>query len=400
MKNLAIYAIHPIMYQVPIFTELDNAIRSGNRGLTYKVLFGDDLSLRSVFYKETNTVFKPDTPFLLDGYRHAFLKNWSKDARSGFLSRINPGIVAEILRNRYDAILIHGYESLTAWLAYLTARAIGTKVLWRGESVLRGDETVFSWKKKAKAFVLKRFFAGCDAVLYSCTGNREYLSFYGVPQDKLFSIPCAVNNRFFQEERSKWLPQATFIRESLGIRASDFAVLFSARFTDRKRPFDLIEAAARVKREDLVLLFVGNGPRKDDMEQRCRELGVRAVFTGLVNQSEISKYYTVSDTMAVISSYDPSPKAMNEAMNFGLPIIVTDVVGTARDLVSDDGNGFVIRVGDVDALARCLDSLAGDRAKAMAMGRRSLERVETWDYRSDVEGIIEAFNYATGKGMQ
>ena len=61
--KLAIYALHPIMYQTPIFAKLES--ESKNLNLESTVLFGDDLSLREVFYEEINTVFKPDTPFLL-----------------------------------------------------------------------------------------------------------------------------------------------------------------------------------------------------------------------------------------------------------------------------------------------------------------------------------------------
>lgn len=396
MGKLAIYAIHPIMYQVPIFSELDGVIRSEKKDLEYKVLFGDDLSLRNVFYKETNVVFKPDTPFLLDGYKYGFMKNYSKDSRAGFFSRINPGIIVELFRNRYDAILIHGYESLTAWLAYLAAKLTRTKVLWRGESVLKGNESSLSPKKRMKELVLKAFFAGCDAILYSCSGNRDYLKFYGVKEGKLFSIPCAVNNAFFQEERRKYLPQRSDIRHSLGIEESQFVALFSARFTTRKRPYDLIEAAARIKHDDIVLLFVGNGPEKEAMEIRARDRGVKAVFTGMVNQSEISKYYSIADAKVIISEYDPSPKAMNEAMNFEMPVLVTGVVGTAHDLVEEGRNGYILDVGDVKTLAARLDYLNRNREAARAMGRASLEIVQRWNYRADVEGIFAAFRHATG----
>ena len=61
------------------------------------------------------------------------------------------------------------------------------------------------------------------------------------------------------------------------------------------------------------------------MESLSRKLRVRVYFSGFVNQSQISHYYSMADAVVVISSYDPSPKVMNEAMNFSLPVIATSV---------------------------------------------------------------------------
>ena len=75
MKNLAIYAVHPIMYQTPIFKEFNEYIKEVGIDIHLKVLFGDDLSLRETYFKEINTHYKPNVPFLLNGYEYKFLKN-------------------------------------------------------------------------------------------------------------------------------------------------------------------------------------------------------------------------------------------------------------------------------------------------------------------------------------
>ena len=72
----------------------------------------------------------------------------------------------------------------------------------------------------------------------------------------------------------------------------------------------------------------------------------------------------------MISEYDPSPRAINEMMNFALPIVCSDGVGTAYDLVQDDVNGYVVKVGDIESIADSLCRLADDRELSRQMGQK------------------------------
>ena len=112
-----------------------------------------------------------------------------------------------------------------------------------------------------------------------------------------------------------------------------------------------------------------------------------------VNQDVISQYYTVADLTVILSDYDPSPKAMNEAMNFQLPIIVTNVVGTSNDLVHPNINGFVIKVGDIESLSLKIDYLNKNRHQLKKMGEMSKFIVDNWTFEEDVKGIIESIKY-------
>lgn len=371
---------------------MENRIESDKLNLDATVLFGDDLSLRDVYFKEVNTVFKPDATHLLQGYHHLFLKNLARDSRAGFFSRINPGIVLHMLRKRTDVLLIHGYETFTAWFALLAAKFLGVKVLWRGEVVPKEEGRTL--KSRLKRLGLRFFFRQCDALFFSCSGNKAFLQAYNVAEHKLFPIPCAVDNEFFLTEFEKLKPERNSIRSSLGIADDDFVILFCARFTARKRPMDLISALKQLNQEKIVALFVGDGPEKANLMKAAQDHGVRAIFVGYRNVSEVSRYYAIADVATVISSYDPSPKAMNEAMNFSLPILATKVVGTAEDLIKPHRNGFVLNVGDVDGLAQAIRFLVEHPEEAHAMGRESQAIVAEWSYKKDVDGILGAVTYS------
>ncbi|MDB4724834.1 glycosyltransferase family 4 protein [Planctomycetota bacterium] len=192
-----------------------------------------------------------------------------------------------------------------------------------------------------------------------------------------------------RRERQRWRPLRAETRSELGLQCGTFVALSVARMTARKRPEDLLRALALNDdgAGESVALFVGDGPLRPCLEALARELGVRAIFVGFANQSQIGKYLSIADTFIVSSEQDNSPKSINEAMNFGLPIICTDVVGTARDLVHEGQNGLLFGVGDIEHLSRCIERLRDDSSLRWSMGTQSLRRVKQWSFDHNVDSI-------------
>ena len=392
MKNsvkfrLATIAPHPVQYHAPLFREIEKL-----QYIKSMVIYCDDMGVTPMYDAEFKTIIKWDIS-LLDGYKYKFLRNYSLRRKGGFFARVNPAILSEISKNKYDAILIPGYYNLSCWLAFFAAKLAGIKIIWRGESTLKGDENSMSLKKRLKKIVLTKLFNACDAVMYSCTGNKEYLKFYGAHKSKLFPIPCAVDNNYFRNERKKYLGKGKDIRRDLGIKKDDFVVLFVARITENKRPMDLVKAVEMIKEKNITILFVGDGIEKERVEEYCNANNVKAKFVGFQNQTEISKYYSIGDLFVLISGYDNSPKAMNEAMNFELPIICTKRAGTAYDLVKENENGFLVETGDVVAIAERIDYLNKNRAVAKAMGKKSWDIVENWNFKEDAKWVERAVEF-------
>ena len=389
--RLAIIAPHPVQYHAPLFRELEKF-----QHIESMIIYCDDMGVAPTYEAEFKTIIKWDIS-LLDGYKYKFLRNYSLLRKGGFFSRVNPAILSEISKNKYDVILIQGYDNLSCWFAFFAAKLAGIKVIWRGESTLKGDENSVSLKKRLKKIVLTRLFKACDAVMYSCTGNKEYLKFYGAHESKLFPIPCAVDNDYFRTEHKKYLGREKDIRRELGIAEDDFVVLFVARITENKRPMHLVKAVETIKEKNITILFVGDGIEKEMVEEYCNANNVKAKFVGFENQTEISKYYFIGDLFILISGYDNSPKAMNEAMNFELPIICTKRAGTAYDLVKENENGFLIETGDVVAIAEKIDYLNKNRTVAKTMGRKSWEIVKNWNFHEDAFSIEKAIQFVMGK---
>jgi len=387
--KIAVLGLHPVQYQASFYRALHN-----NKAIMETVYYLDDLSLHEYFCEEFSTNIKWDQP-LMDGYRSIFLKNisWNKD--SMLFGRINPGIITVLLRGRYDAVIITGYTTLTALIALLVAKLSGVKVLFRVEADLNNQSQ--GLKSVLKHLFLPTLFKLCNAVMFSCKKNRDYFCHFGVPDQKLFPILSSVENSSFQEKRKALLDKKR-LRRKLGIPEEPVVVLYVGRLTERKRPHDLLAAfqnCLEVAR-DTVLVVVGDGPLRNSMEEQAnKKYAGKVIFAGFKNLSQTPEYYAASDIFVLPSEYDPTPKVVNEAMNFSLPVIVSTGVGTANDLVQHDVNGFVFNKGDVETLGTYLLKLMADTKLRRSMGKAALDTVSDWSPEKNVEGVISALTYCS-----
>jgi glycosyltransferase involved in cell wall biosynthesis len=138
------------------------------------------------------------------------------------------------------------------------------------------------------------------------------------------------------------------------------------------------------------LLFVGDGPLRGGLEAQAGAMkGTDVRFLGFKNQSELPAFYDLCDVFVLPSVHEPWGLVVNEAMNAGKPMIVSDRVGAAPDLVQPGVNGWIFPHGNVTALADCLKQ-AADGADLQRMGQRSLEIISRWDFEADLKGLLEA----------
>ncbi|MBS1563496.1 MAG: glycosyltransferase family 4 protein, partial [Bacteroidetes bacterium] len=105
-------------------------------------------------------------------------------------------------------------------------------------------------------------------------------------------------------------------------------------------------------------------------------------LTGFINQGAIVNYYAMSDALVIASQHGETwGLVVNEAMNFGLPVIASDQTGSAADLVQEGINGFRFQTGHIDQLENCLRKLTlADNEKQSRMRAASKSIVENYSY--------------------
>lgn len=389
-KRLAILASHPIEYQGPFFKKI-----ASNSEIDLVVYYCWDFG---VGVEQWDPGFgkkiKWDIP-LLDGYTFKFLKNisWRK-ASSHFFGEINPSVCVEVFKNNYDAILVIGWSSFSAWLLILAAIIKRTPFFLRGENPLSQEFKKNMFKRYLKVIILRFLFLFASSLLYIGEENRKFYKYYGVPDKKLFFVPYAVDNERFISEARELISKKDSLKESIGISKEKVVILFAGKFIYKKRPMDLLRAYKNTPLENKALVFVGDGELHNEMREYVRKNELKDVyFVGFQNQLEIGKYYAMADIFVLPSGVGETwGLVVNEAMCFGLPIIVSDVVGCGADLVHNGENGYIFPLGDVEELCQRLSSLVTNEKVRNQFGKSSRDIISKYSFTEDIIGLNNAIN--------
>jgi glycosyltransferase involved in cell wall biosynthesis len=381
--RLLVFVGNPTQYHSPIFRRLSAALDG-----RVQVMYGDDIGARPFFNPEVNAVIEWDVP-VLGGFPYRIFPNRASSDRKGFWSRNNPGLIGHVMRSPASHVLLHGYDTVSSWYVYVAALLSGKKIVWRGETVPKPGGAARR-TERLKRLVLPLYFRGVHKVLWSCLNNRDYLATHlGSQTHKLVRFPCAVDNDFFRAYRLDEAARGQ-TRSARGIPLDHMVIATCSRLTARKRTHLIIDAIARMGTNKATLLVIGDGPERPALEGLAARLGVSMQVAGFVGQTEVARLLAISDVFALLSVYDASPKALNEAMNFPLAMIASTGVGTARDLVRPGVNGYRYETGQEGALASWLREWAHDPDARRAMGARNVEILRDYTIDEDVDNLLMA----------
>ena len=393
--RVACLVSHPIQYQAPMFRHL-----AASREIDLTVFFLSDLSTRAYLDRGFGVRFEWDVP-LLDGYRSEFLPHIGSGSGLSFWRPWTFGLRRRLRRGAFDALWVHGYAHRGCLAGIAAAKSLGIPVLLRGESNLQ-SETDDALKLGVKRIAMPRLLAAIDGFLAIGRLNREYYVHYDVDPARIFPMPYAVDNDYFRAAAERARPGRERLRAELGLRAGGPVILFASKMQSHKRAADLLEAYARlgangVPESGASLVFVGDGEERAALEARVRSLKLASVrFLGFRNQSELPALYDLCDVFVLPSEREPWGLVINEVMNAGKPVIVSDRIGAAADLVEHGVNGFVYPARDVSALTACLQRMMASGEHRAAMGQRALAKIQHYDFRADRDGLVAALNAVAG----
>jgi len=155
----------------------------------------------------------------------------------------------------------------------------------------------------------------------------------------------------------------------------------------------LIRSFQRLKTsgKEVSLSMVGDGPDRanyEEMVKRQNIFGVR--FLGEMDHDQLCRVYVAADIMVLPSRSETWGFVLNEAMEFGLPLVVTDRVGAGPDLVHPGENGFIVPSGDEAALVKALEKLINDPGLRTKMGQASRKIVEQFSPENWAAGVVSA----------
>jgi glycosyltransferase involved in cell wall biosynthesis len=384
MNRLAIVTTHPIQYYAPWFAHL---ARHGR--FTTKIFYLWNFGVTQQEDPGFKKTIAWDIP-LLEGYDHAFVPNTAKaPGTHHFRGMVNPGLHQALAEYAPQAILLMGYNYYSMVKLVLSYRRQGAKVLMRGDSHRLVPRP--GVKAALNRWLLARLFGRLDGGLFVGQANRRYFLEHGVPEQRLFFAPHAVDNARFIAAAPQAETAGRAWRAELGIPAEHRVVLFCGKFEPKKRPLDLIAAFKAAHPAQATLLLVGDGLQRPEMTAAIGS-HPHIRLAPFQNQTLMPRTLAAGD-LVVLPSFGPEETwglIINEAQCLRKPVIVSSHVGCAEDLVVPGETGLIFRAGDVAALQERLGEALQEPARLKAWGERGFQRVGNYSYQQTTQGLVEA----------
>lgn len=392
-ERLVVLATHPVQYHAPIYRHLQQQL-----ALPVTVLYGSDFSVAGYRDPEFGASFKWDGD-LLSGYNSHFLEQVATGGAATTDAVQGTGLAEALTAAAPTAILLTGYQGAFHRRAWAAALRHKKPLLFRAETTDHAL-TRSPLKQWGRDMVLRWLYRQCAGLLpIGIHAKRHYERL--APRIPQTLSPYAVDTTPFElgEAARERLRPAT--RAALGVTDEQIVILISGKLIPKKNPLLLIEALKQLPdaiRARIVVLFVGDGELRPALERAAADTPQIALnFVGFQNQRALSPYYHAADMLVLPSAFGETwGLVVNEALHHGLPVVVSDQVGSAVDLVQNGVTGAVFPSGDADALRAAIEQTlplvgqANTRTATTAL-------IANYTIERAAEGIATAVRRATQK---
>lgn len=225
--------------------------------------------------------------------------------------------------------------------------------------------------------VKRWFMMAARAVLVPGPLQEEYVRRYVGPEKPVVTLGNPVDTERLRRAARDLRVRREELRAARGWKPGDVVLVFVGRLGPEKALDVLLEGAANARTTGVParVAIAGSGPAERALRGLAQRLAVPADFLGYQHQAGVAELYTAGDVLVLPSLSEAWGLVVNEAMEFSLPILVSDHVG-ALPLVRNGENGFVVPAGNVEALAEAVTTIGRNPELRRRMGERSRTLIE------------------------
>ena len=339
---------------------------------------------------------------VFDGYRNKLwqtetvegirvIRVWSYiTANEGFLRRVLDyqsymlsAIVASVFVRKVDLIIGTSPQFFTACAAYVVSRykfrpyIFELRDLWpesikavgamKNERAIRFLEWIemFLYRKAAKVVSVTRSF-------------KDILGRRGIDGGKIEVITNGVDISQFKPR-----PKDPELTAKLGLTGKFVAGYIGTHGLAHGLE-TLLEAAERLRGQDFVFLFLGDGARKEALKQMAAEKKLdNVVFIDSVSKADVARYWSLLDVSVIhLKKTDlfttVIPSKLFESMGMGLPVL-HGVEGESADIVREEGAGIPFEPENADELCAALQRLKSNPDELDEFRARCLKGAQNYD---------------------
>jgi glycosyltransferase involved in cell wall biosynthesis len=287
---------------------------------------------------------------------------------------------------RPDCVVVSGWSTFASQAATAWCRVLGVPYVLLVESHDAAPKP--GWRRRIKETVVPPIVKGAASVLVTGSLARESMLALGAASERVRVFANTIDVARWGEHADRLADRRAALRAALGLSDDDVAVVTVGRLA-REKGIDLLLQAAR--QAGVTAVVVGDGPERE----RLAEIDADARFTGDRPSESVIEDYVAADVFALLSRHEPWGVVVNEAAACGLPLVLSERVGAARDLLREGENGFLVPADDVSAAGEALSRLAADPELRRRMGERSRELARGFGYEPSVENLLAAVREAT-----
>lgn len=296
----------------------------------------------------------------------------------------NKGWIDKIIK--YDVVIVPPIESVYEWkIAYKVVSLCKKRNI---PCVYWNERWEWSEKKDLSAKRRLSYLAHRKLIKSVCKKTKRMIASGSKARDYLKLLDLKNIDIAYDSSTSPVNSQLIDFEKVYGIDRNDKVILFLGRIIKRKGLYHLLEAY-KLQKEDYKLIVCGKGEDKERCVQYAKENHLdNVIFTGIV-QPNLRGEYLKRATVFVLPSYlgeDCSVEAwgltVNEALEQGTPVIVSDVCGVAYDL-ADGKQCIMVKNGDTMELARAL--------KKMLENEKNEEACKGLYRKYSVSGMVDSF---------
>ena len=235
-------------------------------------------------------------------------------------------VLREILHWGPDVVHSHCEFSTHMW-ARRIAKSLGVPLVHTYHTIYEDYTHYYSPSRTVGRKVVATFsrgvLAGTDAVIAPTAKVARLLGGYGVHRP-VHVVPTGLDLHRFRPARTvAEQSDVSALREDLGITAGQKVLVSVSRLAKEKNLDEVLDLVAGTGREDTVLVLVGEGPYRAELEARAAALGIadRVRFTGVVDPAEVQRWYRIGDAFVSASRSETQGLTFIEAQASGLPLL-------------------------------------------------------------------------------
>jgi glycosyltransferase involved in cell wall biosynthesis len=302
---------------------------------------------------------------------------------------ITPGVLRALADAQPEVVVVSGWSTFASQAAVVWCRRHRVPYILLVES--NDSDPRPGWRRLVKRLVVSPVVRRAGWVLTVGSLARESMLARGAAPERTGRFANTIDVAAYGVQADRLVSRRGELRAALGAGDDDVFVLSVARLAPEKGLDTLVSAAAEAKEPRLLIAVAGEGPERERLTRQARTLGVRLCLLGDIQPAaKVLELYAAADLFALLSHHEPWGVVVNEAAACGLPLLLSERVGAAHDLLVDGVNGALVHAGDAAAAARALVRLTAYPELRRAAGARSRELVASWGYESSVEDFVVA----------